>query len=95
MKNNTRTLALALAVILSACCLASCGRNNMNNEQGTAKTPSEVVSDIADDMMPNVNDGKTVDENSDEYTADEKHNRGDTNDRSGRSYMPEDFFGGK
>lgn len=87
MENKTRTLiALALAGILSACCLSSCGRNNMDNEQDSMENPSEIVSDVADDIMPDAENGKTVEENSDEYTADEK---GD------RSSMPERFFGGK
>ena len=48
-------------------------------------TPSEIMSEVVDDIVPDAKNGRTVDENSDEYTADEK---------DGHGFMS-DMFGGK
>ncbi len=95
MKNKTTLIALAIACVLSACCLSSCGGNNTGDEQGSTSSsssteqvpssPSEVMSEVVDDIMPDPKNGRTVDENSDEYTADEK---------DGHGFMS-DMFGGK
>lgn len=75
MKNKIMTCAaLALTTLLAAGCLSSCGlfdgQDTKNN--GSAETPSNVVSDIVDDIAPDLDNGETVEKNSDEYTADEK-----------------------
>ncbi len=96
MKNKTSTfIALAIACVLSACCLSSCGGNNTGGEQGSTSSsssteqvpssPSEIMSEVVDDITPDPKNGRTVDENSDEYTADEK---------DGHGFMS-DMFGGK
>ncbi len=97
MKKKTTTfIALAIACVLSACCLSSCGgNNNTGDEQGSTSSsssteqvpssPSEVMSEVVDDIVPDPKNGRTVDENSDEYTADEK---------DGHGFMS-DMFGGK
>ena len=87
MKNKTSTfIALALSAIICACCLSSCGRNNgTTDEKGSMSSPSEIMSDVVDDIVPDTKNGRTVHENSDEYTADEK---------DGNGFMS-DMFGGK
>lgn len=87
MKNKTSTfIALALSAMICACCLSSCGMNNgTTDENDSMPSPSEIMSDVVDDVVPDTKDGRTVDENSDEYTADEK---------DGDGFMS-DMFGGK
>ena len=96
MKNKTSTfIALVLAGMICACCLTSCGGNNTdgNNEKDSTPnstekapaSPSEIMSEVVDDIVPDPKNGRTVHENSDEYTADEKN---------GHSFMS-DMFGGK
>ena len=96
MKNKTSTfIALVLAGVLCTFCLSSCGGNNTdgNNEKDSTPnstekapaSPSEIMSEVVDDITPDPKNGRTVDENSDEYTADEK---------DGNGFMS-DMFGGK
>lgn len=88
MKNRIKTCVTLATALITALCLASCGMfgGEDTTEKPSTATPSEMVSDVVDEIIPDKEDGKTVDENSDEYTADEK---------DGKSFMSDGARNGK
>lgn len=93
MKNKIMTcVSLALASVITACCLSSCGVfGDMGMKDNASEKPSDVVSDIVDDVTPDKENGETVKKNADPYTADEK----DENNTSMTERFRERFRDGK
>ncbi len=85
MKNKLLTVFATLVLLISTlCCLVSCNDDNENSNMSNGSsdtqhestaTPGEAVSDILDDLLPDMNDGEQQGSSADEFTSDEKNNK--------------------
>ncbi|MBE6548435.1 MAG: hypothetical protein E7667_06140 [Ruminococcaceae bacterium] len=75
MKNRIMACVTAFAAcILTLCCLASCNGSDgkTSTDHKDDKAPSDIISDAADEIIPDKERGMQTDDKADEFTADEK-----------------------